>query len=345
MIWDCRRVRGLVAGAIYGELSETDRRALEAHTAKCAACRAQVAALSAFARRLERDRPELDIDLLPRVKAYLADSAPQKNVRIRWQLASAAMASLVVFALIGVQAYLYEDSPKGTGPVAGVSVVSSLTPVLDEVAMRVDQRQYSSAFMVLQKAIEANPDDPRAGEAEAKLADIAWTHLKWYPEAHAAYEQLVANHPTMYSASAESIERRNLLAEAKRFNYWPLNELDAARNSKSAAFEQFERVVARYPGTYVASLAAREMAGSLMGGLEVPEGGNAQILAMQTARERCADPIAETQLDLELGHLCREMNDPDRARDFYTRAAESGNGALAELAKNSLAGLAMADKR
>lgn len=345
MIWDCRKARGLAAQAIYEPLSEADLQALEAHTAKCAACRAEVAAISAFARRMEPGRAELDFDLLPRVRARLADSVPPKSVRIRWQLASAVMACLVVFSLIGVQAFLYEAQPQAGSSMAATSPASALAPVLDEVARRLEQRQYSAAFMMLQQAVEAHPEDPRAGEAEAQLADIAWTHLKWYPEAHTAYERLVADHPSVYSASPVSIERRNLLAEAKRFNYWPLNELDAARNSTSGALAQFERVMARYPGTYVASLAAREMADSLSTALTTPEGANPRVLAMQTARERCTDPIAGTQLDLELGHLCREMNDPDRARDFYTRAAEGGNGAVAELARNSLAGLAVADNR
>jgi hypothetical protein len=169
------------------------------------------------------------------------------------------------------------------------------------------------------------------------LADLAYSDLKWYPEAYDAYETVVKLDPKLYTENAEVIARRNLLAEAREGDYAPLHVLDAAHRNVDP-FPQLEQVVAKFPGGLIAAVAANDMA--QIAAKDLPETDRRHVAAMEHARDKCKDTLAIARLNLELGHLyLKEMNNPEKARDVYAAAAQCPNASLAQLAANSLASL------
>ena len=201
-------------------------------------------------------------------------------------------------------------------------------------------RDFAGAYAALKEAVEAHPDDALAGQAQARLADVAFAELHWYREAYEDYRTLAGRYPGVYTNSPECIERMDLLAEAREKDYDPLHRLDAARGSREGAFGKFEEVIARYPGTYTAALAAGEMARCVAREGAGAPGVEARLAAMEQAKERCTHPISITQLQLEIAHLHRDLEHNGVARDLYQEVADSDTMVLANLARESLAKLA-----
>jgi len=197
---------------------------------------------------------------------------------------------------------------------------------------------YTNAYRTLKQSVEESPDDPLAGDAQLRRADIAFSLLRWYPEACEDYELLADRYPAVFVNSVESIRRRDLLAEARERDYASLHALDAALRSSDNQFAQLERVIGRYPGTFVASSAAEDMA-RLVAVEDAAAGeASARLAAMERARDRCTNVIAKRQLNLEVGHIYqREMNDPAKAVECYNEVIENDNAVLAQLARQSLA--------
>ena len=143
---------------------------------------------------------------------------------------------------------------------------------------------------------------------------------------------------------AEALMQRGQLAEARKNNYAGLEALDAAMRSASDPFQKLEQVIAIHPGTYVASVAAEEMARLVVEERrdlgEPIVAASLRLFAMETARQRCTNPVAVSQLDIEAGHICRdELGDFDKARTLYQEVAASGPTVLALAAQEALSAL------
>jgi len=354
----CRNVRGLIAASLYDDLTEAERTLLDGHLASCAACRAELDTLRKLTDCMADSVPPLDCDLLPAVRRRMAQLEteedgggrkrmgrglpfilhPSSFILPRWRLGFAAAACLAVIAFVSYSVY----GPSISNPKSQISnLKSQISPTataLDQAALLAKNRDFTGAFRLLKQAVQTHPDDPMAAEAQLRYADIAFSELHWYPEAHDAYNTLWKNYFSVFSASPESQDRFDLLDQCRDKDYAPLYALDAARRGTDDQFAQLEKVVARYPATFVAHLAANDMA-QLAAEAALPA-ADTRVLAMERARDRCTDPVAVAQLKVELGQIYwKELNNPGKARDFFHEVAQSDNVVLAQLAKDALAGL------
>lgn len=343
----CRNLRGLIAASLYGELEEQEREALEAHMSSCARCRAEYKALGRLKAALASGAPELDRDLVPVLRARLAEQTGGRRretvgrmVWLGWRVQLAGGLCLALVALLVYQIAVSTDAGRPSDTAAAPNEAASpLQPALQHAAQLSERRDFAGAYAALKEALEAHPDDGLAGQAQARLADIAFAELHWYREAYKDYRTLAGQYPGVYTNSPECIERMDLLAEAREKDYDPLYRLDAARGSRDEAFGKFEGVIALYPGTYTAALAAEEMARCVAREGAVTEGAEACLAAMEQAKERCTHPIAITQLQLEIAHIHRALQHNGTARDLYQEVADSDTMVLANLARESLAKL------
>ena len=336
----CRNLRGLIAASLYGEVEEHEREELEAHLSSCARCRAEYEALGRLKAALTSGAAELDRDLVPVLRARLAEEAGDRRQCLGWRLQLAGGLCLALVALLVYQIAVSTDAgrPSDTAG-APTEPASALQPALQQAVQLSARRDFAGAYATLKEALEAHPDDGLAGQAQARLADVAFAELHWYREAYEDYRTLAGRYPGVYTNSPECIERMDLLAEAREKDYDPLYRLDAARGSREEAFGKFEGVIALYPGTYTAALAAEEMARCVAREGAVTEGAEACLAAMEQAKERCTHPIAITQLQLEIAHLHRDLEHNGAARDLYQEVADSDTMVLANLARESLAKL------
>jgi len=339
VMFACRRMRGLIAGSLYGELSERERGVLEGHLKGCARCRAEAESLEKLVLAMPDAPPELDRNLLPALRAELRVAQRTPGLlRRQWAWAGAAVAVVAIAFAYGVLGPA-SRRPEGEGapqPLTAAVPGSAVARALDQAATLEEERDYVGAYRVLAEAVEAAPDDALSGEAQLACADIAFGQLQWYPEAFDAYETLATAYPQVFTQSAVSVNRRDLLTEAREQDYAPLYALDAARRNVAAPFEQYEQVIARYAGTFSASIAAREMVALVKQETSPADGPQWSVASMERVRDRCTDPIAITQLDFELGRYWQEQNEPERARDQYNKVVDSGAGALVRLARDSL---------
>ncbi len=348
----CRKMRGLIAASLYEDLSPEERQTLEGHLESCAACRNEAAALGRMASVIApQPIAALNRDLTPVLRYRLREmkARPAKPF-FAWRFAAPFAALAAVLVLIFYVSAPYRQ-PRAEQPSVAhtapgqveAAQIADDPPVqcaLAEAEKLVAYHDFANAYRVLKQVVDEYPDAPQAAEAQLRRADIAFSSLKWYPEAYDDYELLADRYPAHFVASQESIRRRDLLAEARERDFAPLHALDAALRSNDGQFAQLEKVVSRYPGTFVASLAAEDMAGLMQDGNVAPAGASAHLAAMESARDRCADLTAKRQLQLEVGHIYqREMDAPDKARECYHLVAENDNAVLARLAKQSLAEL------
>ncbi|MBI4560123.1 MAG: zf-HC2 domain-containing protein [Candidatus Hydrogenedentes bacterium] len=344
-MWGCRKAQGLIAASIYEALDDGDRRRLDRHLASCPACRAEAQAMISVARRIpEAPIPELPRSLMPAIKARLAQN--EVPVPFAWRYAAAAMATVVVLGSVSYGLLYSGLSGSGVQNLADnrpVQVDSALQPTLDQAAALMEQRQYADAYRVLEAGLRVHYRDARAGEGQLLLADIAFTHLKQYPVAYSAYQRAQQFYSSAILASPDRntiLERWETLAEARKVEYASLYALDAATRDRSDTFAKLEQVVARYPEKYVGAMAAEEMAKLMVAAGAVQVGEQTHFLAMQEASLRCKDPIAATRLKLEMAHIYRdELNNPEKAREYYGEIAANSNEVLARLARESLSSL------
>jgi len=333
----CRRFRGLIAASVYNDLSQKELETLENHLGSCPSCRNQADTLDRLAKFIPVTAPALDQDLWPAIRRAVrrASERNYRPLRLAW---GAGLALGLCVAAAGAVTYgIYRTyDTDGATVVAGVGV--PLENDLAAVSNMIKEHDYVTAYRRLEKAIEANPESPLAIEAQVQLADLAYTKLNWYPEAYDAYDRLVRDHPASCPLT-ECISRHELLDEARALDYAPLYALDAARRAGDNSFSRLESVLARYPGTLVASLAAEDMARQSLDQGADPA-GQTHLAAMECAKGRCSNPVAIARLKLEIGHIyVRELNDAAKARSFYADVANFEDKTLATLAEGSLAAL------
>lgn len=350
-MWECRSVRGLIAASIYERLSESDRQKLDKHVARCGSCRAELASLGGFSSRIPVPEARLELDLLPRLRALRVAESSGMMVRSwhRRHGVRLSFAGLACLAAVVVLAYsTRQDTHIPTQvPVPTVAAASPLDGVIAEVRALVEQRSYARAFQVLESGLSSFPTASGAGSAQMWLADLAFTHLNWYPEAYEAYQKLAREYPDQFTSSTESISRRDLLEEARAHDFASLYALDAARRGSGDRFGRLEQAIARYPGPAFAAVAASEMARLVSEESEaLPTGADPCLYAMERARDRCTDPVAIAQLNLEVGNIyLKDLNNPAKARDLYDEVAHSDTPVVADVAKGLLAKLDASDSR
>lgn len=336
----CRKVQGLIAESLYEELEESNRQILEGHLAQCPRCKDEAATLGLLISSIPSTRAELEGDLVPILRGRLHERTPLP-VRGRFRLAFAGAVACVL-GVLAIGYIVLDPGHSGQGPdqiARNEEAVLAATPLQAHIAegdRLIAQGEYSTAYMVLAKALEENPLDSAAGELQLKMADLAYNELRWYPQAFEAYEGLRVRYTNVFRSDPICVERLNVLDEARgpAGDYASLHALNAAE--LQGDFEGLEEVISQFPATYVASMAAGEMTRMV-----ASEAGNAPGLeAMQTALARCTHPLAVAQLKVEVGHLLLEDSATrEAAKTLYREVAASENKLLARLAQESLAGL------
>ncbi len=339
-MFSCRRVRGLVAASVYDDLTEEERETLSQHLGRCAGCRARQAAFKQVAAGVAfRDTPALEYDLVPALRSRLrAPERPAPSGLSRRHAFAGALALLLV-GLFSYGVFVANGPGAGQppGPAAGGVTESPLASYLRRAEALEASHDYTGAYQVLQAGISAHGDDPAAGDAQLRLAALAFEKLRWYPEADAAYQAVQRNHRDALERCgdvATVLNRWEMLAEARMVNYASLHELDAALR-EDGNVDELQKVMAHYPATYVASEAAARVALAV----SRQEGLGDMLTAMERARDLCDDPIAVAQLNLEIAHECVRRREVEKARELYNEVANTGSAPVAQLARVSLSSI------
>lgn len=341
-----RKAEGLMAQALYEPLSEHDAAFLEAYVLAHPGAREEMEALRRVVAGVPAERPPLNTDLLPAVRARIEEETGTPERRPRFRLVTAA-ASLALIAMAAGLAFLkVHDAPdpgRLTGIETGAAVpgASPLAAALAHTDALVKAGNYADAYKTLSGALERFPDAPDAGEAQMHLADIAFARLHWYEQAHSDYERLFQEyHQTWLGAPAHLRDRRDLLAEARLVQFRSLQDLDAARANRLDPMGALARVIVTYPNqAYVRSQAAMEMARrTIESGAVDPASPDALVQALRHAQKEAADPMVVAQLSYQIGHLYEsEYREFDKARDAFLQASQHPE--LQQQARSALARL------
>jgi hypothetical protein len=337
----CRRIRGLIAASAYEELDAADRRAFERHVAVCTACRVEAADFARVVAKIPRTTLDPGIDLVPRLRARLAEERATYRPPVRrWNLvyAGGALAAVLVCAL-AIQAGWLPLKPQSQGTLTASSSVMART--VEEAKGLLAAHNYNGAYDLLSKGVAQHAADPAAASAQMMLADLAFER-HWYDRADEAYKTLM----TRYSDAVQTVpaaerarimDRWNMLDEGRKTRYALLQELDRAGMMTDGAFEKYEGVVAQAPDSYVARQAVRNMVALAAG--NTPAGSPQDVVtAMQNARTRCKHPIAVAKLDLEIGLTAwHDLKDLNLAQDALRKVGKSSEPVLAQRAREALA--------
>lgn len=326
----CRKMRGLMAAAVYEPLDETEQSALENHLAGCPACQTEAEALRATASTIPTPTVVFEGDLLPALRERLREEPAAQNP-FAWRPLAGAAALVLVAAFAGITAYQAGQMPS----VTPIQVMA--TPMESALieARALARRDFLGAHETLVNALGQYPEDPRAGEAQNLLADLEFQHGQRYAQAYQAYDTLRRNYTGVFAANPENLARFNLLDETRAAGFSPLYALDAARNSAGDPLLALENVVARYPNSYLAAQAIDAMC-EVSGASTLADSASRAAL-LEEIRARCSDPIAIGQINLALGHLYwNELNDSPRAKECFIEAAESGHAVLAQAAREAM---------
>lgn len=329
------RARGALAASLYEPLSSEDRALLDDALARDPELRRDAGDLSRVRDAVVLESPEFTGNLFPALAARIESRRMARRAAFRRAALAGAVCVPVALSAVFVLPGYFAVSP-GVAGKAGDAPSSSLAGDLQTARQMIQAQDFAGGMRLLNQALARNPGDTRAGEAQTLLADMEFVHFQRYPEAHAAYARLREEYPGAFMGSPASIERFNLLDEARPFGYSTLHALDVARSNPGAAFEQYERLVAQHPGSLLASVALGEMQ-TLAGGT-ISGGAESAILALERARDRCREPAAIAQFNLALGGLyCDSLHDEERARELFLQAASSGEPGLTNRARQALA--------
>jgi tetratricopeptide (TPR) repeat protein len=337
-------MESLLAESLYEPLDAEGQKTLDGALAADEAFFNEAQSLRRLRDSVRLETPEFTGDLVPLLHARLLEAAPPRGTVLSWRWISGITVATAAAAVLFVSVMGVPGMGSGLNDnKTGVPTTLAASPVKEAIAKAnslMASRDLAGARVVLDQALAGTAQDPAAGEAQQLLANLEFSEFHRYPEAYAAYDRLRTRYPAAFMGSPESIQRFNLLDEARRADYSPMHALDAIRNHPGNAFEQCERLVAQYPDSLVASMAMNEM--RAMVGLPGQLDGGSQVMALERVRNRCCDPVAVAQVTLALGNAFRDdLRDTARARLFYNEAASSGHTAVAARAQEALAKLAV----
>ena len=334
------RAEELLGQSFYEELSPIEREELNRLLEEQPALRAESDRLEKFVGGIASGPIAFTGDLRPAVMAELSRRPPRRAVFLpHWVLAAAAL----VLVASGVAYWVVAHSPKAVAPAITASNGSAQvarSPFMEEAEALVTARQFAQAYADYSKVIESAPRSADAGLACQKMAELALIELQWYPEAFAGYDKLRRDYAGQFRADPNNFTRLNMLDEARGAtgDYASLRALDAAR--RDGRVEDYEKILSKFPATYVASAAAGELATAVARAEGLAPNDYTTVRALRMAQMRLKDPVAKAQIRIEVAHALRA--DPARveeARRIYQELAAGQNTALSELAKKSLSAM------
>jgi hypothetical protein len=338
----CWNVRGLLAASTYEELNPEDQGLLDAHLSGCARCAEKATAFRAVKSAVPVDPVPLETDLLPSIQRALIEP-PASEFVFRPMPMAAGFAAL---ALVGVSAFMlypfFTTEPSTSADAPASPAASFLEGTFADAEKLEEQRDYTAAYLLLVDGVSSHPGDIRAGEAQQRLADLAFAELKMYSPAFEAYQALRSDYGAVWLGNVErNFMRLNMLEESWRADtgFASLYQLDAAR--ASGEFEDYEELVGQNQLTYVADLAVVEMTQLKLEAADDADGGD-YVTAMEAALNSCSNPAAIAMLKYKLADVIRNGDgDLERVQALYEAVAEDETyPALASLAQESLRAMA-----
>lgn len=335
-----RKREALLGGALGDEPNPTEQARLARLLAESPESQAELERLRAFLAGLPADSPGPPFDLLPGVRARMAE--PPVYARRDWRMAGAvglcAAASLLVLAPMVLPERPETVRASVEEPAAAVQAPGGPQSLSMAGALLFEQR-YAEAYDLLADAVARFPEEPFAAQAQQQLANLDFAEFQRYDKAYEGYQRLRTRYPGQFAADPENANRLDLLDEAKRYEFASLSEFEAARSRRTGRVQALEQVLARYASSHeLAPLVAEEMADALIADGAVDAGdGPMRVRALELARNRCADPLAAARLDLEIGKAyLRDEGDAGAARRHGERVLSTGDPELVELARGFL---------
>jgi len=331
-----KRAEALLAQSLYETLTDAEQAELNALLEAMPDLTKEVASVRAFVERVPVEDVEFDGDLRSAVMAHLHDRR-EWHIPILPHWAITVAAFVLVATGVGYWIAVHPPAAVAPAPTAESAAESPVGETLAESYALIGSRDFESAYARLAQAVDAHPADPVAAEACQRMADIAFDELQWYPEAFAGYDRLRHRYVEQFRAVPANFTRLNLLDEQRGADnrYAGLRALDAARQRNQ--FASLEDLAARNPATYLASAASTEMA-RIAAADEGFDASANPVRAMRTAQFRSRNPVAKSQLKLEVAHLLALSPDErGRAREMYEEVANGSVTTLAEAARKSLA--------
>lgn len=331
------KIRKLMVAALYGELSEKDHAALEQQLAKSPTLCEEYDKLRTVVNALPTDEKiDPPLDLFPLVMARL-QKEKEKSLSRFPRLSSYAVPLAAVF-LIGIGFLLLKSPNTGISPqrppVSHEQNVLLFETLREALALKA-QGDDVNAAVALQTAIETHPNDPLAGQVQMELANLYFERLKRYREAYEAYRLLKNKYPRVFASNAQNTSRLDLLEECSQEDFAALRLFDAARTRLGPDLAAMEEVVARYPGTQIASLALQEMVTRVME--ESAPQDKLPLHAFETLKTRCTNPVTVAQINLEMGKTYwREFQDWQAAERLGQQALQSEEPHIVAMAQTFL---------
>jgi anti-sigma factor RsiW len=163
---DCGRIRGELAGLVYGELAPETRAAVEQHLAGCGACRDELTALRDTHRLLARwETPPAGEDPRALARAIAGEArgvrprAAQRGRWVRWSamLSGAAAAVLFTLSLLNARAAVADGRFELSFGLPGASTSPAAAPQdwreeMRAVASEVTAREFSARATSFQQS-------------------------------------------------------------------------------------------------------------------------------------------------------------------------------------------------
>ena len=329
----CEEFEGLIAQAAYEELPEGDEMLLRQHLDTCESCAAESRALVALKAFVPVESVVFQGNLRP-----VMEERVRETRSVSWipRPLLFGICSGILFGIVAVSfVRYYLDQSSGPAEYQ-FATNDAFDPVRDRVHKLLEEEEYARAYVSLDDAIGRVEATSVPADAQQLLADIAFEHLKWYPEAYTAYDQFRLNHSAEYQGSDESIRRYALLDEAQALDsdYASLHTWESVLLEEDV--EALAGYIQKYPGTFQASDAVQEMARLISTDNE--DVNLDSVLEVAIASSDNAVVVA--QIKLELGrYYWQEGDDSEKARILFEELEDSPVTVLAQAASQSLRAL------
>jgi len=323
---NCDTIQEMMSQRLYETLEQPEEIRVSEHLSRCTECTGEWEKMQAWVDTMPNETPHTQFDLWPSVRSSITE---QKTFTFPWK-------RLVVSGVMG-----FGVGMVGLGLLSRISTQDTTVQVAEEIPTIFEkaeeyrtQLHYQKARELLGGFLEVHPDSPDSGKAQMILARISFEDLENFKLAHGEYELLQKRYPQEFARNAQHVYRLNLLDEAQSQDsgYTVLERLNRARESSSII--DLERVVADFPGTFMADEAVMAMVESVSDGLNEDE----IQTAMNSLVAQCTHPVAQTYVQLGVAnHYQNQASHTDMVIGLYETVAQSEVPELALQAREQLA--------
>ncbi len=326
----CVEWEGLIAQSLYEALEPNEQRLLDNHLAQCSACSAEHTSLHQVMQLVPRDPIAFTGDLRRVLEEEVRLTEPSPAPLFSWFHPLKALSAVLVVA---IAVFFY----------AKVLPHNTETPtakLIAETTELVAQHEYTRAYILLNTNLNdpALAADLETAKVQGVLAELTFSRLRWYPDAHKAFNTLREDHPATYRASPDYINTFKILEESYKISpdYASLHDWD--RLNTDMTIPALEQYIQRYPGTHQATEAVHNIARCMV------QYADAAPLRLNEALELAImdnnNTLIVAQIKLELGrYYWKEEHNPAKARRILQEVEAGPVPILADAAHLTLASL------